>query len=89
MLTAAGARKLACVEADRRHLNVEIELDAHTLCGTVTGSGEEAQRFDGWLELMGAIEGRRPPASPGEADASAPGAPNGGAPESGAEGERR
>jgi hypothetical protein len=43
-----------------RRLNVEIELAAHSLRGTVVGNGRPPEPFDGWLALMSAVESRRP-----------------------------
>ena len=56
----------------RRHLSVEIELDAHSLSGTVADGGADAQRFRSWLELMNAVELRRPDAGANGAEAGRP-----------------
>lgn len=46
----------------RQHLSVDLELDSDSLSGTVSSDGEGTERFNNWLELMGAVEGRRPEA---------------------------
>ena len=43
-----------------RRLTIDLELDGDSLRGTVSGGGEAAARFQNWLELLSAIEGRRP-----------------------------
>ena len=43
-----------------RRLTIDLELDCDSLSGTVSGGGQAAARFQNWLELLSAIEGRRP-----------------------------
>jgi hypothetical protein len=48
-----------------RRLTIAVELDRDSLNGTVSGGGQPVVRFENWLELLSAIEGRRPqPAQP-------------------------
>ena len=44
----------------RQHLSVDLELDSDSLSGTVSSDGKGTERFTNWLELMSAVEGRRP-----------------------------
>ena len=46
----------------RQHLSVDLELDSDSLSGTVSSDGKDSERFNNWLELMGAVERRRPEA---------------------------
>jgi hypothetical protein len=41
-------------------LTIAVELDRDSLNGTVSGGGQPVVRFGNWLELLSAIEGRRP-----------------------------
>ena len=43
-----------------RRLTIDLELDGDSLSGTVSGGGQDAAGFQNWLELLSAIEGRRP-----------------------------
>lgn len=44
----------------RRHLSVHLELDSESLSGTVSSDGKGLECINNWLELMSAVEGRRP-----------------------------
>ena len=48
----------------RRTLNVQLELESDSLTGTISGGGADGERVESWLELMSAVEGRRPVESP-------------------------
>ena len=50
--------------APGRTLDVHLELESDSLTGTVSGGGDDRERVEGWLELMSAVEGRRPVESP-------------------------
>lgn len=41
----------------RRHVELELELDAEPIAGRVRLDGDASRRFDGWLELAVALEG--------------------------------
>jgi hypothetical protein len=43
-----------------RRLTIDLELDGDSLRGTVSGGHQAAARFQNWLELLSAVEERRP-----------------------------
>jgi|AntDryMetagUQ889_1029465.scaffolds.fasta_scaffold02050_2 hypothetical protein len=45
-----------------RHLSVQLDLESDSLSGTISTDGQDAEPFHNWLELMSAVEGRRPQA---------------------------
>lgn len=50
---------LPVVEELSSHLHLEIEVESDPISGAVTIEGGQPQRFNGWIELVSAIEGAR------------------------------
>jgi len=62
MRTGSRGERILGMAGPRRHLSVDLELDTDSLSGTVSGDGKAGEPFHNWLELMSAVEGRRPEA---------------------------
>jgi hypothetical protein len=47
------------VERGRTHLELAIEVDSDPIRGSVSNGSRQAQPFNGWIELVAAIEAAR------------------------------
>jgi hypothetical protein len=60
------------VERATTHLELTIEIDSEPISGSVSNGSRNSQRFNGWIELVVAIEAARSSAavvaSPGESE---------------------
>lgn len=50
---------MASVERARTHLELAIEVDSDPISGSVSNGSPQSQPFNGWIELVAAIEAAR------------------------------